>query len=78
MRKQQKSPDAVQALLPIGLGAEGANFNKVYRDTFNRIIRNGENIQAVLKEQGDLLQEIFTKTGAPCCARPAERKAPAA
>jgi len=68
VRKQTKAKDAVQALLPIGLAAEGANFNKVYRDTFNRIIRNGENIQAVLKEQGDLLQEIFTKTGAPCWA----------
>jgi multiple sugar transport system substrate-binding protein len=66
VRKQQKSKDAVQALLPIGIGTENNNFNKVYRDTFTRIIRNGENIQKVLKEQGDLLQAIFTKTGAPC------------
>ena len=77
VRKQQKAPDAVQALLPIGIGAEGGNFSKIYRDTFTRIVRNGENIQAVLKEQGDLLQEIFTKTGAPCWAPdPPSGKAP--
>ncbi|MDQ3671047.1 MAG: ABC transporter substrate-binding protein [Actinomycetota bacterium] len=68
VRKQQKAKDAVQALLPIGLAAEGANFNKVYQDTFKRIVRNNENIQTVLKEQGDLLQAIFEKTGAPCWA----------
>ena len=68
VRKQQKSPDAIQALLPIGIGTENGNFNKIYQDTFKRIVRNGENIQTVLKEQGDLLQAIFTKTGAPCWA----------
>jgi multiple sugar transport system substrate-binding protein len=68
VRKQQKAKDAVQALLPIGIGAEGGNFNKVYTDTFTRIVRNGENIQKVLNEQAAILQEIFTKTGAPCWA----------
>ncbi len=77
VRKQQKAPDAVQALLPIGLGAEGANFNKIYRDTFIRIVRNGENIPRVLKEQGDLLQEVFDKSRAPCWAPdPPSGKAP--
>jgi multiple sugar transport system substrate-binding protein len=68
VRKQQRSKDAVQALLPIGIGAENGNFNKVYRDTFTQIVRNGENIQKVLNEQAAILQEIFTKTGAPCWA----------
>jgi multiple sugar transport system substrate-binding protein len=68
VRKQQKAKDAVQALLPIGIGAEGGNFNKVYTDTFTRIVRNGENIPKVLNEQAAILQEIFTKTGAPCWA----------
>ena len=66
VRRQQKANDAVQALLPIGIGAEGGNFNKIYIDTFTRIVRNGENIQTVLNEQGALLQQIFDKTGAPC------------
>jgi multiple sugar transport system substrate-binding protein len=68
VRRQQNAKDAVQALLPIGIGAEGGNFNKVYTDTFTRIVRNGEPIQKVLNEQGALLQEIFNKTGAPCWA----------
>jgi multiple sugar transport system substrate-binding protein len=77
VRKQQTSKDAVQALLPVGIGAENATFNKIYRDTFTRIVRNGENIQKVLNEQGELLQEIFTKTGAPCWSPdPPSGKAP--
>jgi multiple sugar transport system substrate-binding protein len=68
VRKQQRAKDAVQALLPIGIGAENGNFNKIYRDTFTRIVRNGENIQKVLNEHAELLQAIFTKTGAPCWA----------
>lgn len=68
VRKQQRAKDAVQALLPIGIGAEGGNFSKYYRDTFTRIVRNGENIQTVLREQGELLDQIFAKTNAPCWA----------
>ena len=68
VRKQQKAKDAVQALLPIGIGAEGGNFNKIYRDTFTKIVRNGENIRGVLSEQGALLDQIFVKTNAPCWA----------
>ena len=68
VRKQQKAKDAVQALLPIGIGAEGGNFNKIYRDTFTKIVRNGENIRGVLREQGALLDQIFVKTNAPCWA----------
>jgi multiple sugar transport system substrate-binding protein len=66
VRKQQKAKDAVQALLPIGIGAENGNFNKIYRDTFTRIVRNGENIPRVLREQGELLDQVFVKTNAPC------------
>ncbi len=66
--KQQKAKDAVQALLPVGIGTENGNFNKIYRDTFTRIVRNGENIQAVLREQGELLDQVFVKTNAPCWA----------
>jgi multiple sugar transport system substrate-binding protein len=77
VRRQQKAKDAVQALLPIGLGTEEGNFNKIYRDTFTRIVRNGEDIQKVLDEQGALLEAIFEKTGAPCWAPdPPSGKAP--
>ena len=66
--RAQRSKDALESLLPIGLGAEGGNFNRVYTDTFVRIVVRGENIQKVLNEQAAQLQEIMDKTGAPCWA----------
>jgi multiple sugar transport system substrate-binding protein len=66
--RAQRSKDAVESLLPVGLGAEGGNFNRVYTDTFVRIVVRGENIQKVLNEQAVQLQEIMDKTGAPCWA----------
>ena len=62
----QTSPKALPALLPIGLGAEGGNFNTIFRDTFTRIVIRNENIQSVLTDQGGKLQALMDKTGAPC------------
>ncbi len=64
--KQAGAPDALPALLPQGLGGQGGNFNKVYRDTFTRIVLNGEDITTVLDEQKTALQAIMTETRAPC------------
>lgn len=63
---QQQSPRALPSLLPIGLGAEGGNFNRVYRDTFTRTVIKEEEIRGVLNEEGKNLQAIMDKTGAPC------------
>ena len=53
----------------------GRELQQVYRDTFTRIVRNGEDIQEVLNEQGELLDQIFAKTNAPVLgARSAERE----
>ena len=56
----------------IGIGAERGNFNKIYRDTFTRIVRNGESIPTVLREQEQLLDQVFVKTNAPA-GRPIRR-----
>ena len=40
--------DALPSLLPIGLGAKGGEFNKVYMDAFQRIVLRGEPIKDVL------------------------------
>ncbi len=64
--KQAAAPDALPSLLPQGLGAKGGDFNKVFRDTFTRIILNNEDITTVLAEQKVALQAIMTETGAPC------------
>jgi multiple sugar transport system substrate-binding protein len=66
--KAQRAKDALKSLLPIGLGTEGGNFNRIYTDTFVRIVVRNENIQKVLSEQAALLQALMDKTGAPCWA----------
>ena len=66
VKLQQTAPKALPSLLPIGLGAEAGNFNRVYRDTFTRIVQRKENTRTVLNEMGAQLQEIMNKTGAPC------------
>lgn len=64
--KQTNAPDALPALLPQGLGAKGGDFNKVYRDTFTRIVLNGEDIRKVLDEHKPILQAIMNEAKAPC------------
>jgi multiple sugar transport system substrate-binding protein len=66
VKLQQRAPKALPALLPIGLGAEGGNFNRVFRDTFTRIVVRKESTTTVLAEEAAALQAIMDKTGAPC------------
>jgi multiple sugar transport system substrate-binding protein len=66
VQKQAKHADAKVALLPIGLGAKGGEFNKVQLDTFQRIVIRNEDIQKVLNEQAVILQAVMNDTKAPC------------
>ena len=66
VQKQAKHADAKVALLPIGLGAKGGEFNKVQLDTFQRIVIKNEDIQKVLNEQATILQAVMNDTKAPC------------
>jgi multiple sugar transport system substrate-binding protein len=68
VKLQQTSKAALPSLLPIGLGSEGGNFNKIYRDTFTRIVLRKEDVANVLNQQGAELQALMNKTGAPCWA----------
>ena len=63
---QAGAPDALPALIPGGLGPRGGEFGKIYRDTFIRIVLQGEDIETVLREQGELLNALFQETGASC------------
>ncbi len=63
---QASSPDALPALLPVGLGDRGGEINELYRNAFERIVINGEDIQTVLNEEGDSLQALLNDTGAAC------------
>jgi multiple sugar transport system substrate-binding protein len=58
--------DGIAALLPVGLGAKSGEFDKIFMDTFQRIVLRGENPRAVLDHQGDALARLMTETAAPC------------
>lgn len=65
---QSGAKDGVVSLLPIGLGAKGGEFNKVYTDTFQRIVLRNEPARAVLDHQAEALRALMKETGAPCWA----------
>jgi multiple sugar transport system substrate-binding protein len=64
----QGSKDALVSLLPVGLGAKGGEFNKVYMDTFQRIVLRNEPIKPALEAQAKVLDDLMKQTGAPCWA----------
>lgn len=66
--KTQGAKDALVSLLPVGLGAKGGEFSKVYMDTFQAIVLRGAPIRATLDAQGATLQAIMNETKAPCWA----------
>jgi multiple sugar transport system substrate-binding protein len=66
VQAQSKAPDAKVALLPIGLGAKGGEFNKVQLDTFQRIVIKNEDITKVLSDEAAILQTVMNDTKAPC------------
>ncbi len=63
---QANAADALPALLPVGLGDRGGDINQIFRNAFDRIVLDGEDIATVLDEEGDNLQTLFNETGAPC------------
>lgn len=66
--RMSASPDANPGLLPAGLGEKGGDFNRVFVDSFERIILGGQDIRTVLDDQKKVLSSIMEETGAPCWA----------
>jgi len=60
--------DALPALIPVGLGARGGDINQIYRNVFDRIVIDGEDINTVLEAEAAALQSLLEDTGAPCWA----------
>jgi multiple sugar transport system substrate-binding protein len=60
--------DALPALLPIGLGELGGQFNQVYTDTFERIVLGNQDVRQVLDSQAETLRNIMNQANAPCWA----------
>jgi multiple sugar transport system substrate-binding protein len=66
VKLQQRSAGALPSLLPLGLGAEGANYNRVFTDTLTRAVIRGENVKSVIADQGNKLQAVLDTAKAPC------------
>ncbi|MBK8082698.1 MAG: ABC transporter substrate-binding protein [Devosia sp.] len=60
------APDALPALLPVGLGDKGGQFNQVYVDTFERIVLANQDIRQVLDQQAEALRALMVEAKAPC------------
>ncbi len=58
--------NALVSLLPVGLDQRGGEFDKVYLDTFQRIVLRGEDPKVALDRQGEALKRIIAETKAPC------------
>jgi multiple sugar transport system substrate-binding protein len=72
------APDALPALLPMGLGDLGGKFNQVYTDSFERIVLGGEDVHGVLGEEATVLKALIDQAKAPCWApdKPSEGACP--
>jgi multiple sugar transport system substrate-binding protein len=68
IEKTQSAQDALPALLPIGLGERGGEFDRVFMDTFRLVALRGQKPRAVLDREAETLRRLMTETGAPCWA----------
>lgn len=66
LQKMRSAEDALLVLLPIGLGEHNSEFNKVFTDTFEKIILHGEVPRAVLNREAETLQQLMTEAGTHC------------
>jgi multiple sugar transport system substrate-binding protein len=65
---QANAPDALPALLPVGLGERGGELNQIFRNAFDRVVINGEDVTTVLDQEAANLQSLLDDTGAACWA----------
>jgi multiple sugar transport system substrate-binding protein len=66
--KTQAARDAIAALLPVGLGTHGGEFDKVMLDTFQLIVLRGVKPHEALAREAPILQKVLDAAGAPCWA----------
>lgn len=68
MNKVFSAKDGRASLLPAGLGAKNGEFNKVFIDSFQRIVMRKEDIPTVLAQQGKVMAQLMKDANAPCWA----------
>ncbi len=66
VQAQQNAPDAHPALLPVGLGSHSGEFDRIFSDTFQRIVLRGQDIHQVLQAEGRQMQHVLDDAKAPC------------
>ena len=64
VNKQVGASDAVLAMIP-SLGPKGGDFTRMYRNAFERIVLNNEDIETVISDIGPKLKQLFEEVGAP-------------
>ncbi|WP_458144108.1 ABC transporter substrate-binding protein [Bradyrhizobium sp. UFLA05-109] len=62
----QSAKDALPTLPPMGFGQRAAEFDGVFRETFQQIVLRGQKPRTVLDREAETLQRLITETGAPC------------
>jgi multiple sugar transport system substrate-binding protein len=73
---QSNSSDALPALLPVGWATVAAKSTRFSATPLTGLYLNGEDIDAVLEEEGANLQALMDETGAPCWAPDAPSQGP--
>ncbi|RDI53384.1 ABC transporter substrate-binding protein [Nocardia mexicana] len=68
LRRQQRAPDALLSLPPVGLGKREGEVSKVFQDSFRAIVLGGADIRATLDQQAGVLQGILDELRVPCWA----------
>ncbi|HET9519842.1 MAG TPA: ABC transporter substrate-binding protein [Candidatus Limnocylindrales bacterium] len=63
---QLGSDNALPALLPIGLGDQGGAYNQVFKDAFQQIVVQNQDVTTVLGSQSTALQGVLDTAGAAC------------
>jgi len=66
VQAQQNAPGAHVALLPVGLGSYSGEFDRIFTDTFQRIVLHGQDIHQVLQLEGRQMQHVLDEAKAPC------------
>ncbi|RKK03449.1 extracellular solute-binding protein [Pseudoroseomonas wenyumeiae] len=74
--KMGAAPDSLVSALPIGLDQRGGEFDKLFMDTFQRVVLRGEPPRAVLDRQGEAMKRIIADTKAACWAPDARSDGP--
>jgi multiple sugar transport system substrate-binding protein len=65
---QQSAHDALPTLLPVGLGSHGGEFDKIFVDTFQRVVMRDQPTKQVLDREAEDMQRVLDTAKAPCWA----------